>query len=154
MRKRLEAAFGSEDRLSRVPVGRNVAAATDRPVLRGAPRPRPKGEAMRPQSDWPPGCFPRVAWDEGGHRRQLGEVHGRLRPLGVEELVRLAVEAACVYEATAAMEMLLREARDAFDRVVEAFETAYDDASPRARCRIECCLAWLVLPPEEVPSGG
>jgi hypothetical protein len=105
---------------------------------------------MRPRSVWPPNCFPPVVWDWEKHRRRLGEARDRLAPIGVAELVRRAVETACAYEATAVME-LLGDARDAFDRVVEAFETAYEAAGPGGRRRIECCLAYLFLLPEEGP---
>jgi hypothetical protein len=67
-------------------------------------------------------------------------------------LVRRAVETADVHEATTAMD-LLREAPGAFQLVLDAFEGAYEAAGPMERVRIECCLAYLLLPAEERPPG-
>jgi hypothetical protein len=136
--------------LREIEVGPGARPARSAPAAGGAPRLSPRREAMRPRSVWPPNCFLPVPGDGEEHRRRLGEARDRLAPVGVAELVRRAVETACAYEATAAMD-LLGDARDAFDRVVEAFEAAYEGAEPEAQSRIECCLAYLFLLPEEGP---
>jgi hypothetical protein len=107
---------------------------------------------MHPPGVWPPGCFPPVDWDEEEHRSRLRGFRDRLRPLGIGELIKRAVETGDVHEATAAMD-LLREAPGAFRLAVESFEDAYEAAGPTERGRIECCLAYLLLPAEERPPG-